>query len=100
MFSDVQLVENNSVYTFVAENKNDVRTVALEGSIVKGKLTVDVDVKFVQNELMKEWKFSTVKMTWLPKDYPLTEVDLGFTKNEDHDRIAGDYGSQRCWQKS
>ena len=76
VFSDVQLVENNSVYTFVAENKNDVRTVALEGSIVKGKLTVDVDVKFVQNELMKKWKLSTVKMTWLPKDYYLVEGKL------------------------
>ena len=46
VFSDVQLEENNSVYTFAAENKNDERTVALEGSIVKGKLTVDVDMGF------------------------------------------------------
>ena len=80
VFSDVQLEENNSVYTFAAENKNDERTVALEGSIVKGKLTVDVDVKFVQSELMKTWDFSAVKMSWAPHDYPLTEVDLGFTK--------------------
>ena len=52
----------------------------LEGSIVKGKLTVNVNVKFAQNELMKTWDFSSVKMAWTPHDYPLTEVDLGFTK--------------------
>ena len=78
VFSSVPLESGSSVYTFSAENKNDSRTVTLEGSIVKGKLTVNV--KFAQNELMKTWDFSSVKMAWTPHDYPLTEVDLGFTK--------------------
>ena len=80
VFSSVPLESGSSVYTFSAENKNDSRTVTLEGSIVKGKLTVNVNVKFAQNELMKTWDFSSVKMAWTPHDYPLTEVDLGFTK--------------------
>ena len=80
VFSGIPLESGSSVYTFSAENKNDSRTVTLEGSIVKGKLTVNVNVKFAQNELMKTWDFSSVKMAWTPHDYPLTEVDLGFTK--------------------
>jgi len=80
VFSSVPLEFSSSVYTFSAENKNDSRTVTLEGSIVKGKLTVNVNVKFAQNELVKTWDFSSVKMAWSPHDYPLTEVDLGFTK--------------------
>ena len=80
VFSSVPLESGSSVYTFSAENKNDSPTVTLEGSIVKGKLTVNVNVKFAQNELMKTWDFSSVKMAWTPHDYPLTEVDLGFTK--------------------
>ena len=80
VFSGVPLVASGSTYTFSAEDKNASRTVTLEGSIVKGKLTVNVSVKFAQNELMKTWDFSAVKMSWAPHDYPLTEVDLGFTK--------------------
>ena len=81
VFSSVPLESSSSVYTFSAENKNDSRTVTLEGSIVKGKLTMNVNVKFAQNELMKTWDFSAVKMSWTkPHDYLLTEVDLGFTK--------------------
>lgn len=77
VFSGVPLESNNSFYTFSAEDKNDSRTVTLEGSIVKGKLTVNVNVKFTQNELMKTWDFSAVKMSWAPHDYLLTEVPLG-----------------------
>lgn len=42
VISDIELIPSNSVYTFTAENKNDSRTVNLNGSIEKGKLTLGV----------------------------------------------------------
>lgn len=81
VFSEIPLVASGAIYTFSAEDKNALRTVTLDGSIMKGKLTLNVDVKFIKNELMKTWDFSSVKLSWTkPHDYLLTEVDLGFTK--------------------
>ena len=78
---NVDLTGSNSVYSFSAEDKDADRTVTLTGTVEKGKLSLKVDVKFAQNELMKTWDFSAVKMSWTkPHDYLLTEVDLGFTK--------------------
>lgn len=74
VISDIELVESNSIHTFAAENKSDVRTVTLSGSIEKGKLTLGVNVKFVENDLMKKWNLTGVKMTWLPRDYVLMET--------------------------
>lgn len=80
VFPNVDLTGSNSVYSFSAENKDADRAVTLAGTVEKGKLTLKVDVKFAQNDLMNTWDFSSVKMAWTPHDYPLTEVDLGITK--------------------
>lgn len=77
VFSSVPLVSSSGIYTFSSVNEDAVRKVTLEGSIEKGKLTVKVDVAFVQNDLMKKWDFSTVNMVWKPTNYVLFEVDLG-----------------------
>ena len=68
VISDIELIPSNSVYTFTAENKNDSRTVNLNGSIEKGKLTLEVNVKFVNHELMKTWELATkpVLVIWEP----------------------------------
>ncbi len=73
VISDIELIPSNSVYTFTAENKNDSRTVNLNGSIEKGKLTLGVNVKFVNHELMKTWELATkpVLVVWEPKELPL-----------------------------
>lgn len=76
VFSNVQLESNDEGYTFSAEDENDVRTVKLNGFLEKGKLTLNVEVKFAENVLMKKWKLSSVSMTWLPRDYYLIEGKL------------------------
>ena len=76
VFSDIVLNRDNSIYTFVAENKNDARKVTLDGSIEKGKLALSVNVEFEENDLIGKWDMSSVSMTWQPHDYPLTTITV------------------------
>lgn len=79
VFSDIALTPDKSAYTFKAENKSDARTVTLEGTIAKGKLTLSVDVKFPENELMGKWDLGTspLLVVWEPGDLVLGEMVRG-----------------------
>lgn len=76
VFSGIELVPNKSVYSFTAEDKNDVRGVSLNGTIEKGKLTLGVNVTFAQNGLSGVWNTPSVNMTWKPHDYVLTTINM------------------------
>lgn len=55
VISNVELNPVDQHYNFVAQDVNDARTINLTGSIEKGKLSVNVKVKFTQNDLMGTW---------------------------------------------
>lgn len=76
VISGIKLVSDKSVYTFATEDKNDTRTVLLDGTIQKGKLNLAVGVKFAENDLVGVWDMSSVAMKWVPNDYSLTKINV------------------------
>ncbi len=55
IISNVELNPVDQHYNFVAQDVNNARTIDLTGSVEKGKLLVNVKVKFAQNDLMGKW---------------------------------------------
>ncbi len=84
--SDMELVKGEGeVYSFTVEDKNEVRTVNLKGSVEKGKLILDVNVKFAQNELLGKWNVPVtggVHLVWEPSGLKLP-VELANGKTYD-----------------
>lgn len=64
VFSGVALEGDGAVYSFTVENKNDARVVTLKGTVQEGKLSLEVNVKFAQNELIGTWDLSGALTTW------------------------------------
>lgn len=70
VISNVELNPVDQHYNFVAQDVNNARTIDLTGSVEKGKLLVNVKVKFAQNDLMGKWGLdeSSVRLVWDPAD--------------------------------
>lgn len=79
VISGIKLVSDKSVYTFSAEDKNDTRTVLLDGTIQKGKLNLAVGVKFAENDLMGVWDLGKTPLfvIWEPAHLDLGEMEMG-----------------------
>ena len=71
IFSNVELNPVDQHYNFVAQDVNGARTIDLTGSVEKGKLLVNVKVKFAQNDLIGKWRLNSesgVHFIWEAKE--------------------------------
>ena len=77
------------VYSFSAESATDARSLSVEGTISRGRLSLGVDVLFAQNELMATWGLAdkSVHLIWEPSDLAFS-LDVNGTGEKQDFKVA------------